>query len=152
MGKPLQCKLDEQYDAGLCYPFCPDGYYGVGPVCWEACSGVPGHDVDGGALCCTSAKTCTKVWVHGCGAARGHALSVFRRAQKIRDLCAGLPIAIAKALIAGGNATEIEEAAIDGEAVPLGGSRQKAHRCCPHPPLAAIDAVLGYVMPLCSTL
>lgn len=33
-------------NAGLCYPYCRSGYYGVGPVCWKHCNGV-----DRGALC-----------------------------------------------------------------------------------------------------
>ncbi len=64
--------------------------------------------VNGGALCCQDAEVCT---------------------DKIRDLCAGLPLAIAKAIISGGNATAIAKAAED-----------------------AIDAVLGFIMPICSTL
>jgi hypothetical protein len=26
-----------EYDAGLCYPKCKPGFYGVGPVCYQAC-------------------------------------------------------------------------------------------------------------------
>ena len=131
-GKPLGCPLDKEYDAGLCYTPCQQQYYGgecpiapiraayccnpiahthtlyfsVGPVCWEHCPSI--RPVNGGALCCENAAVCT---------------------TKIRDLCAGLPIAIAKAIIAGDNATAIAKAAED-----------------------AIDAVLGFVMPICSTL
>ena len=33
-GKPLSsCPSDKDQDAGLCYSRCPDGMYGVGPVC-----------------------------------------------------------------------------------------------------------------------
>ena len=35
VGTPLTCASDEEYDAGLCYDFCADGYNGVGPVCWK---------------------------------------------------------------------------------------------------------------------
>lgn len=28
------CGAGNEYDAGLCYPECADGYYGVGPVCY----------------------------------------------------------------------------------------------------------------------
>jgi hypothetical protein len=32
---PYTCPRDRSdYDAGLCYPQCDDGYNGVGPVCW----------------------------------------------------------------------------------------------------------------------
>jgi hypothetical protein len=44
---PTSCG-DEQYDAGLCYPYCKEGYYGVGPVCWQYC---PEGWIDEGALC-----------------------------------------------------------------------------------------------------
>ena len=49
--------------------------------------------------------------------------------QKIRDLAGGLPLAIAAAILSGGNATKIEEAVIE-----------------------ALNSILGFVMPLCSTL
>uniref|UniRef100_A0A7S1G8V2 Uncharacterized protein n=1 Tax=Bicosoecida sp. CB-2014 TaxID=1486930 RepID=A0A7S1G8V2_9STRA len=103
-GYPLTCPPDTQEDAALCYPLCPAGYYGVGPVCWESCPA--DHPVDGGALCCDNKADCT---------------------SKIEALCAGLPLAVAEAILSGGNATKIEQAVI-----------------------TAIEAVLGYVMPLCS--
>jgi len=31
------CDVGQEYDAGLCYDACPEGYKGVGPVCWEEC-------------------------------------------------------------------------------------------------------------------
>ena len=31
------CFNDGDYDAGLCYPKCKDGFDGVGPVCWGYC-------------------------------------------------------------------------------------------------------------------
>src|SRR3990167_3110939 len=31
---PKNC-FDKQFNAGLCYSFCKDGYHGVGPVCWK---------------------------------------------------------------------------------------------------------------------
>jgi hypothetical protein len=32
---PDTCPKDKpEYDAGLCYPKCRDGYHGIGPVCW----------------------------------------------------------------------------------------------------------------------
>jgi hypothetical protein len=33
---PTECTGKEK-DAGLCYPRCPAGMYGVGPVCWQNC-------------------------------------------------------------------------------------------------------------------
>lgn len=33
---PTSCG-DRQYDAGLCYHFCRDGFHGVGPMCWQKC-------------------------------------------------------------------------------------------------------------------
>ena len=29
-----ECSGGKEYDAGLCYPKCEEGYSGVGPVCW----------------------------------------------------------------------------------------------------------------------
>lgn len=31
---PMDCASDKEKDAGLCYPYCKNGYNGVGPVCW----------------------------------------------------------------------------------------------------------------------
>ena len=31
---PTTCG-NQEYDAGLCYPYCQPGYKGVGPVCWD---------------------------------------------------------------------------------------------------------------------
>lgn len=44
---PTSCG-DKQYDAGLCYPYCKEGFYGVGPVCWQSCG--QGY-ADHGATC-----------------------------------------------------------------------------------------------------
>ena len=49
-GYVLGCDDDEELDAGLCYDFCKEGFYGVGPVCWESCP--EEEPVDGGAICC----------------------------------------------------------------------------------------------------
>eukprot|EP00470_Lotharella_oceanica_P016911 CAMPEP_0170198638 /NCGR_PEP_ID=MMETSP0040_2-20121228/68887_1 /TAXON_ID=641309 /ORGANISM="Lotharella oceanica, Strain CCMP622" /LENGTH=228 /DNA_ID=CAMNT_0010448659 /DNA_START=28 /DNA_END=714 /DNA_ORIENTATION=+ len=102
-GKPLTCADDEDEDAGLCYTPCKGGYYGVGPVCWESCGGKDPED--GGAICCRNADYCT---------------------DKIKSLCAGVPLAVAKAILAGDDPSKIAKAAED-----------------------AIDAVLGFIMPLC---
>ena len=35
VGKVIStCPSDKEKDGALCYPYCRDGYYGVGPVCW----------------------------------------------------------------------------------------------------------------------
>ena len=105
-GYPLTCAAGQQEDASLCYPPCNTGFYGVGPVCWESC---PTKDpVSGGALCCVDGPTCS---------------------AKIKALAGGLPLAIAKAILAGKDVKAVIQAVID-----------------------AINAVLGFVMPLCSTL
>ncbi len=71
---------------------------------FEACSFI--FDTSGGAICCKDAATCT---------------------DKIKNLCAGLPMAVAKAILAGDDPAAIIKACED-----------------------AINAVLGFVMPLCS--
>eukprot|EP00948_MAST-09A_sp_MAST-9A-sp1_P003855 g3855.t1 len=105
-GVPLVCSPDEDEDAALCYTKCKTGFYGVGPVCWRSCSSP--DQTDGGAICCVDAAHCT---------------------QKIRDLCAGIPLAVAKAILSGGNWQDIVKAAID-----------------------AINSILGFIMPMCSKL
>lgn len=62
VGVPMSCGSNQEYDAGLCYQQCEEGYNGIGPVCWkEAASygrGVgsvpnlcgPGEEMDAG-LC-----------------------------------------------------------------------------------------------------
>jgi hypothetical protein len=49
---PDEC-ADGHLDAGLCYPACQAGYYGVGPVCWQSC---PAGYADEGAVCARNAK------------------------------------------------------------------------------------------------
>ena len=49
VGRPIHsCPDGEENDAGLCYPHCDEGYYGVGPVCWQYC---PDGFRDDGAFC-----------------------------------------------------------------------------------------------------
>jgi hypothetical protein len=43
---------------GLCYPRCPPGYAGVGPVCWMRCSGE--MPVECGAGCARSQEACAQ--------------------------------------------------------------------------------------------
>ncbi|HKO95234.1 MAG TPA: hypothetical protein VJU61_28960, partial [Polyangiaceae bacterium] len=45
---PNQCGAGEEYDAGLCYPACREGYHGAGPFCWQSC---PDGYRDDGADC-----------------------------------------------------------------------------------------------------
>ena len=54
---PSDCS-GKQNDAGLCYPYCNQGFYGVGPVCWRSCGG--DTPTDCGAACATNAGTCVK--------------------------------------------------------------------------------------------
>lgn len=35
VGVSMSCASDQEYDAGLCYQQCQEGYNGVGPVCWK---------------------------------------------------------------------------------------------------------------------
>ena len=58
-GNTMKCKDDEQYDAGLCYKRCRDGYYGVGPVCWSRCPNAASKDC--GAFCAKSQTECTEI-------------------------------------------------------------------------------------------
>ena len=49
VGKPIStCPADKEKDGALCYPFCRDGYNGVGPVCWQNC---PDEFRNDGAFC-----------------------------------------------------------------------------------------------------
>src|SRR5262249_34293857 len=38
VGTPMGCGPDEEQNGALCYPKCPPGYNGVGPVCWKGLS------------------------------------------------------------------------------------------------------------------
>lgn len=66
----------KQQDAGLCYPWCASGYFGVGPVCWQQC---PAGYTDDGAFCrrdahifgannsqCPWYDTCGVTFARGC--------------------------------------------------------------------------------------
>jgi len=48
VGRVPNCTPDKVKDAGLCYPPCPAGFKGVGPVCWQSC---PAGYKDDGATC-----------------------------------------------------------------------------------------------------
>jgi len=65
----------------------------------------PARPYSGGAICCKDEETCTK---------------------KIRDLCAGLPMAVMEGILSGGDPTKIENAVKQ-----------------------AIEAIIGYIMPQC---
>lgn len=53
VGTPLGCAPNEDLDVALCYPKCPAGYKGVGPVCWQQC---PAGYRDDGAFCAKPAS------------------------------------------------------------------------------------------------
>jgi hypothetical protein len=56
VGQPMNCAANLSYDAGLCYPKCPNGSDGVGPVCWAKCSS--DYPFNCGAACGKDQKTC----------------------------------------------------------------------------------------------
>lgn len=105
-GYPLTCAEGLEEDASLCYTPCRDGFYGIGPVCWESCAAPLA--TSGGAVCCTNGTVCS---------------------QKIKDLVGGLPLAVAAAILSGGDWKEIVENA------------EKA-----------LESVLGFIMPLCDAM
>jgi len=53
----MNCRSDQQYDAGLCYPPCAAFHTGVGPVCWGYC---PTNYVNCGAACASDNAACAK--------------------------------------------------------------------------------------------
>mmetsp|Transcript_32264 Transcript_32264/g.31557 ORF Transcript_32264/g.31557 Transcript_32264/m.31557 type:complete len:126 (+) Transcript_32264:423-800(+) len=55
-GVPLTCTTEQEYDAGLCYTPCKEGYDGVGPVCWQEC---PDRKYECGVLCVNQDDGCT---------------------------------------------------------------------------------------------
>lgn len=57
-GADLSCAEGEDKDAGLCYPRCPPGFSGAGPVCWSDCDAGSAMPINGGAICCSSAQQC----------------------------------------------------------------------------------------------
>ena len=54
----MTCAAGQDYDAGLCYPPCPSGYDGVGPVCWQQCT--EPTEVPCGAGCAPDEPTCAQ--------------------------------------------------------------------------------------------
>jgi len=51
-----ECEEGKEYGAGLCRDLCPDGYNGVGPVCWAECpASFPERC---GMACATSREAC----------------------------------------------------------------------------------------------
>lgn len=178
VGKPISSCADPDFpdkSGALCYPKCKQAdpsYYGIGPVCWQHCK--PGY-VDEGALCrkdgsiVTYAKssygrgvgrplTCAPSQQYDAGLCytpcpanmtgvgpvcwvncdttpdpvSGGAICCRNGtvcSQKIRDLAGGLPLAVMEAILSGGNATKIEQAVFQ-----------------------ALEAVLGFVMPLCNRM
>jgi len=106
VGKMPICASDQVEDSGLCYTDCKSGYDGVGPVCWEQCPTI--DPTDGGAVCCRNATVCT---------------------EEIRNLSEGLPLAVLKIILAGGDITKIVDAVKQ-----------------------AIEALVGFILPLCDQL
>jgi len=56
--KPMNCKIWQDEDAGLCYEPCDSELYGVGPVCWQSCDN---SMVDCGAGCAKSSGECALI-------------------------------------------------------------------------------------------
>lgn len=61
-GVHRSCQADEVEQNALCYRPCPDGFVGVGPVCWKPCDAqtYPFYGVDYGAMCCATAEACNR--------------------------------------------------------------------------------------------
>jgi hypothetical protein len=58
VGKAVHaCGSGQEKDAALCYPKCPAGFKGVGPVCWKSCPN--GYKTDG-ATCRKPGKIVAK--------------------------------------------------------------------------------------------
>lgn len=57
LSSSTTCPPGQIKDAGLCYPECPSGSTGVGPVCWGSCSGT--YSTGCGAACAKSVSACT---------------------------------------------------------------------------------------------
>ncbi|GBG33758.1 Hypothetical Protein FCC1311_099812 [Hondaea fermentalgiana] len=58
-GSVPSCGEDEDQDwssLGFCFPKCPDDAAGIGPVCWDKCTG--SFPAEGGPLCCSSDEVC----------------------------------------------------------------------------------------------
>jgi len=106
VGKMPICASTEQEDAGLCYPYCRANFNGIGPVCWGQCPSL--DPIDDGAVCCRNATVCT---------------------AEIRSLSEGLPLAVLKIILAGGDPTKVIEAVKQ-----------------------AIEAIVGFILPLCDQI
>lgn len=66
---PLTDCPGAEKDGALCYPFCREGYNGIGPVCWQNC---PAGYTDDGAFCrrnaiIISADNRSCPWYDRCG-------------------------------------------------------------------------------------
>ena len=55
---PKGCWAGKENQAGLCYRHCRGGFYGVGPVCWQSCTGSTPYNC--GAACGSSPAACVK--------------------------------------------------------------------------------------------
>ena len=56
VGTARICSPDQENRAGLCYKKCKPGFKGIGPTCWEICSGEHSHNC--GATCATGKTSC----------------------------------------------------------------------------------------------
>ncbi len=69
---PTVCPDGLEQSGLLCYPKCGEGFYGVGPVCWQTC---PANYSDTGAFC--------QIWPHIYG--KGCCCTVF--SKSCCDIC-----------------------------------------------------------------
>ena len=79
---PKSCPDGKEFDAGLCYPKCRSGFYGVLSMCWQSCGG---WGRDDGAYCakpssygrgagrspCTGCSGCSGCGWGGCSGCSG---------------------------------------------------------------------------------
>lgn len=54
----MSCKSGLEQNGLLCYDPCPSTHKGVGPVCWQKCTG--SHPVDCGAICSKDTSACVE--------------------------------------------------------------------------------------------
>ena len=60
-GTTMDCPSGTEYDAGLCYPTCPTGWNGVGPLCWKENCPNPNYPTPCGVGVCTdNSYDCTQ--------------------------------------------------------------------------------------------
>lgn len=82
-GSSLGCADDEEYDSGLCYPFCKKGYSGIGPVCYQDCRAPLPHSC--GGFCGSNPIHCAQVVLRMVGAGTGLASSLYDLSKIMGD-------------------------------------------------------------------